>query len=549
MVEPGTMFLDKYRIERILGQGGMGIVAHAHHEELDRPVAIKFLLPEMLGSQDLVDRFRREAQAAVKLRSEHVCHVYDVGTLDSGAPYMVMEFLAGRDLSALLREQGRLAPGFAVDLLLQACEALAEAHALGIVHRDIKPANCFVTKGIDGVPMLKVLDFGISKSLVTDHNMTHSQAILGTPAYMSPEQLESSKNVDARADIWSLGVMLYQMVSGRKPFQAPGFPGLCLMVTTQPPPPLNDVDLPNGFEAVIAHCLAKNPDARIANAAMLAQALAPYAATPMHAQRLVARAWRLVEKDTGVSAPEMTPVTGSLNSHWQGVATASVPITTMAESRGQQVDGRRTEVLYPTPEPASRPIPVTAPSQTPSGADDRPRGVNGGVTRGVIGKALIGLGAAAAVVVALSLAFGLPWAEQEAPAVRPAVRPVVRPVADTNTAANSSANGAKVAAQPAAADDGAEQSLDAGVAQQAVPAPQELHTTDESDGTPSTDERGDAAGVAQTEEAARAERREKKRAQRSARKRGDNSSKRGDKDKPAPAKRPSAEDDLFGTRN
>ncbi|HEV7558639.1 MAG TPA: serine/threonine-protein kinase, partial [Kofleriaceae bacterium] len=224
MVPIGSVFAGKYRVERILGQGGMGVVVQATHLQLNQPVAIKFLLPEVMRNEQVVQRFLREAQAAVRLRSEHVARVLDVGALDNGAPYMVLEYLDGMDLSALARHQ--LTIGQIVDLMLQACEGLAEAHAMGIVHRDIKPANFFITRGTDGVQLLKVLDFGISKAMQdpsTDNNLTATSMVMGTPAYMSPEQIKSARSVDLRSDIWSLGVVLYELFQGVQPFQADTF--------------------------------------------------------------------------------------------------------------------------------------------------------------------------------------------------------------------------------------------------------------------------------------------------------------------------------------
>src|SRR6185436_9016494 len=186
-VELGAVLAGRYRIDRVLGQGGMGIVVQAMHLQLHQSVAMKFLLPEVLENQQVVQRFLREAQAAVRLKSEHVARVIDVGSLESGAPYMVLEYLEGADLSIFPRSQ--LTVGGIIDLVLQACEALAEAHSLGIVHRDIKPANFFITRRADGTLLLKVLDFGISKIATTNGQLTATQTVMGTPAYMSPEQM------------------------------------------------------------------------------------------------------------------------------------------------------------------------------------------------------------------------------------------------------------------------------------------------------------------------------------------------------------------------
>src|SRR5215467_8988717 len=177
----------------------MGVVVKAMHLQLNQAVAMKFLLPEVLGNQQVVQRFLREAQAAVRLKSEHVARVIDVGTLETGAPYIVLEYLEGADLSNVPRSQ--LSVGIVVDLLLQACEALAEAHALGIVHRDIKLANLFVARRADESPLLKVLDFGTSKSVLSSP-LTTVHTVLGTPTYMSPEQIRCSRTVDHRSDIW-----------------------------------------------------------------------------------------------------------------------------------------------------------------------------------------------------------------------------------------------------------------------------------------------------------------------------------------------------------
>jgi serine/threonine-protein kinase len=371
MVESGTILLGKYRIERVLGKGGMGVVVRAHHLQLDVPVALKFLLPEVLERQDVVARFLREAQAAVKLKSEHVSRIIDVGTLESGAPYMVMEFLEGNDLSELLRKYGPLAPGFAVDAVLQACEALAEAHSLGIVHRDIKPSNFFLTKGADGTPLLKVLDFGISKAPATiDEGITHTQAIMGTPSYMSPEQMQSSKYVDARTDIWAIGAVLYQLVSGRVPFRSESFAGLVMMVATQPMQALDDVKLPAGLEGVIARCLAKDPAHRFQSMAELAAALAPYAGTAIQATRAIERTARML----GITPVPIDRARGDAGAG-PGLRGAEYgterPISTIRGSTGEQVP---VDVSRPASHKGYAAPPETLPGPTGSGAARRYRG-------------------------------------------------------------------------------------------------------------------------------------------------------------------------------
>jgi len=282
-VQEGEVLAGKYRVERVLGVGGMGVVVSALHIQLDERVALKFLLPEALGNQEAVARFAREARAAVKIKSIHVARVSDVGTLDTGAPYMVMEFLHGHDLSALIRDRGPLPYSDAVDFVLQACEAIAEAHALGIVHRDLKPANLFLITSADGSPCIKVLDFGISKvtspgSSGNDYGMTKTTAIMGSPLYMSPEQMTSSRDVDGRADIWAIGTILFELLAGRPPFLGETMPQLCGMILQEPPPFPRQFrpDLPDGLQTAILRCLEKDRTRRFANVADLAAALAPF---------------------------------------------------------------------------------------------------------------------------------------------------------------------------------------------------------------------------------------------------------------------------------
>jgi serine/threonine protein kinase len=281
-VHEGQVLAGKYRVERVLGIGGMGVVVAAMHLQLDERVALKFLLPEALNNPESVARFAREARAAVKIKSLHVARVSDVGTLETGAPYMVMEFLSGHDLSAVLRDRGPMRAADAVDYVLQACEALAEAHALGIIHRDLKPANLFMITGTDGAPCIKVLDFGISKLTTADssgdYGMTSTQAIMGSPLYMSPEQMTSSRDVDGRSDIWSVGTILFELLTGRTPFLGDTMPQLCGMILQEaaPLPRTLRPDLPEGLQAVIMRCLEKRREVRFANVGELAQALAPF---------------------------------------------------------------------------------------------------------------------------------------------------------------------------------------------------------------------------------------------------------------------------------
>jgi eukaryotic-like serine/threonine-protein kinase len=274
--EVGTLLAGKYRIDRVLGQGGMGMVVAATHVQLNQPIALKFLLDEVLGQPQIVERFLREARASAALRGEHVCKVSDVGTLENGAPYIVMELLSGRDLSSVVSGNGPLPVVHVADYLLQACLGIAEAHAQGIVHRDLKPANLFLTQRPDGSPLIKVLDFGIAKAQSeTNMSLTRTTAVMGSPGYMSPEQLRSSRDVDARSDIWSLGVIMYELVAGRPPFNADSITEMALRVAMDPTPVFGFA-LPHGFDAVVYHCLEKDPTRRFQDVAQLAYALASY---------------------------------------------------------------------------------------------------------------------------------------------------------------------------------------------------------------------------------------------------------------------------------
>jgi eukaryotic-like serine/threonine-protein kinase len=281
---PGDVLGGKYEVERVLGAGGMGVVLAARHVELGQRVALKFLNAQYAGNAEVVARFLREARAAAAVQSEHVARVLDVTRTVEGAPYIVMEHLAGTDLDQLLRARGPLPVDEAIDYLLQACEAIAEAHAAGIVHRDLKPGNLFLAHRADGSALVKVLDFGMSKVTATDGSgeqgsLTLPTAVLGSPWYMSPEQIKSSKNVDHRSDVWALGVVLYKLLTGANAFQAETLSGCFVMIVTEPPAPLRArrPDVPAELEAVILRCLEKDVARRFQNVAELALALLPFA--------------------------------------------------------------------------------------------------------------------------------------------------------------------------------------------------------------------------------------------------------------------------------
>ncbi len=298
LVRPGALLADKYQVERLLGAGGMGYVVAATNVALDQRVAIKFLLPEVAAAPGATARFLHEARAAAKIESEHVVRVLDVTTLASGASIIVMEYLDGRDLRALLDEDGPCANDVAAGFILEACEGLAHAHAAGIVHRDLKPANLFVARRRDGA-VLKILDFGVSKirengGRISGHPTTAPRTALGTPLYMSPEQVRSSADVDVRADIWALGVILFELVIGQPPFSAETVTALSAKILEEPAPRLRAL-LPTAgeeLEAIVERCLAKDPHDRFPDVAALALALAPLSSPDMRA--LAVRAQRVL---------------------------------------------------------------------------------------------------------------------------------------------------------------------------------------------------------------------------------------------------------------
>jgi serine/threonine-protein kinase len=287
-VKRGEIIAGKYRIDGVIGTGGMGVVLAAHDIGLDRAVAIKFLHGVSASVAEFSARFRREARAMAKLKSEHVARVLDVGALTSGEPFMVMEHLEGTDLSSLVEKRGPLPVSEVADYVLQASEAIAEAHAQGIVHRDLKPSNMFLARTSDGASMVKLLDFGIAKmsseGSEAQQSLTTTTALLGSPAYMSPEQLLCARDADPRSDIWSLGAIMHKLLTGRPPFVAETMPQVCTLIVSSPPAHVRDVrpDVPSEMQDVILRCLEKKPEDRFLNVAELARALAPFAPASAH---------------------------------------------------------------------------------------------------------------------------------------------------------------------------------------------------------------------------------------------------------------------------
>jgi serine/threonine protein kinase len=308
-VAPGDIVAGKYRIERVLGSGGMGVVVAARHIDLDQPVALKFILPHALAGKGNIERFMREARAAVRLKSEHVARVYDVGRDGDDRPFMVLELLEGMDLAKLSKQKGPLPVADAVEYVLQACEALVEAHAAGIVHRDLKPQNLFVTRRLNGTPLLKVLDFGIAKAFgpgaVGQMALTDSAAIIGSPLYMAPEQMRSARTAEVRSDIWALGVILYELLGGQLPFDGETVTEVCIRVVNEDPKPLLGLRpaLEEPLVAIVMRCLEKEPAGRYHNVSALAAALEPFSRSALQGGPV--RPWRSFEdtQDSGQRNP------------------------------------------------------------------------------------------------------------------------------------------------------------------------------------------------------------------------------------------------------
>ncbi len=388
LVHVGEIIDGKYRVERVIGIGGMAMVVAARHLGLDERFALKFLADPYAQRPDFVERFTREAKGACRLKSEHVARVHDVG-MYRGTPYLVMEHLVGRDLASALADTGTLAIEEAVEYAIQACEALATAHANGIIHRDIKPENLFRVEE-DGLPHVKLLDFGISKIVLAGEDVTRltGNLSMGTPSYMAPEQIRSTAAADERSDQWSLGVVLYELLAGAPPFMAPTINELCAAVLEEDAAPLDEIHpvIPRGLAEVVARTLEKDPARRFVDVADLAEALLPYA--PARAVANAERARRILSgASSGLSritpaaihlAPPSSASTGMRRrarraSVYTLLALALAAAGAFAAYRGRDVIAGHiappAESVQDTPIAAS-PTPAEAPRPVPPAATD-----------------------------------------------------------------------------------------------------------------------------------------------------------------------------------
>ncbi|HEY1690785.1 MAG TPA: serine/threonine-protein kinase [Polyangiaceae bacterium] len=403
-IVPGVVLDGRYRVERTLGSGAMGVVVLARHLELGRTVAIKILRPELAGYASVSMRFRDEARATAAIRSEHAVRVYDVSPSTVTPPFIVMERLRGSDLEAVL-QQGPFEPADAIDYVLQACAGVAAAHALGIVHRDLKPANLFLAEHESGGHVVKVLDFGIAKSILEEsklHRMTQSGTTQGTPAYMSPDQLETPGDIDVTTDVWALGVILCELVTGELPFQAANVPRLCSAILTELPrrPSVVKPGIPRELDAIVLRCLEKDRKARFPTVVALAEALAPLATrngperlariraaatassnytepppdAPPPSRQLLASAPLLVLPDPRAVVPASVPLVRRpyvwVLAGLGAVAAAVVGAALVVGLSGGDTHGA-SPVTSAAPPPALAPaeVPVTAPAAVVAGPD------------------------------------------------------------------------------------------------------------------------------------------------------------------------------------
>ena len=345
-IGPGSIVLEKYRVESIVGRGGMGLVATARHLELGHRVALKALLVEAGDDRHAAHhRLMHEALAAACLRSPHTAKVLDVGTLDSGEPVMVVEYLEGRDAAETLAAVGPFSVADAVLVITQTCEALAEAHALGIVHRDIKLANLFLLDQIDGSRHVKVLDFGIAMMTAATNGSTPANLGFGSPAYVAPERIDTPDTTDPHVDIWSLGVCLYELLTGRTPFEGDSVQALFVAILIATPEPVSNLrpDVPLGLSAVIQWCLDKDPERRPANVAELAKLLESFGpiaseGTGLRTERVLSTRARRQSKRPALNAPLLPSIGVSVHGAQVPRAPSSLSALTQNDDRWKTLD-------------------------------------------------------------------------------------------------------------------------------------------------------------------------------------------------------------------
>jgi serine/threonine-protein kinase len=416
----GTVIDGKYRVDHVLGRGAMGVVVAATHLQLGEHVALKFLrIQNPTADQDFQSRFRREARLSARLKSEHITRVIDVGVWREKVPFMVMEYLVGGDLRALTRWTGPLPLDIVLDFAIQICSGIAVAHALGAVHRDLKSSNVFVTQRPDGSPLLKILDFGISKWGTEPESieLTKTGVVLGSPKYMAPEQLFGSAEVDARADVWSVGAIIYEMLTGKPPYDVPTVMRVCAVLSTnEMPPALASVrsDVPDGLEAALFKCFARNPVDRVQNVGELAGALLEAAGAPGAAamkQRILAtldpsRATRdPLLSTTGAHAA--FSVSGAFSTI--GATTASISSSSSSAARRVSGSGPTTRAEAPNPSTSA----ALAPAEEP-----KPR-------RRALPWIVLGI-----VVAAIAAAFALHRTGEHAATSAPSAAPSAPPTAE-----------------------------------------------------------------------------------------------------------------------
>jgi eukaryotic-like serine/threonine-protein kinase len=388
--KPGDVIHGKYEIGARLGTGGMGTVFAARHLELGELVALKFLFVTPDDAPGSVDRFLQEARAGMRIKSPHVARVYDVGT-EADGPFIVMEHLQGRDLSKVLDERGQMPIGESADLLLQACEAINEAHALGIVHRDLKPANLFVITGADGADFVKVLDFGIAKVPSPEGpSLTATRGVVGTSFYMSPEQLTASGKVDARSDVWSLGVVLYEMLADTVPFPGGTPPEIHAAILRGGDVKLSEHrdDVPAELDALISHALQRDREARIPSVAAFAACLAPFGGEI--ARESLARIQRVAGRSRtpasvppavappseasvptrehatrAVTSPEDVPTATVGARRWTRIAPLAAAGVALVAAVAVGLHARESNVLAPAPSSAAAAAPACNGTATP----------------------------------------------------------------------------------------------------------------------------------------------------------------------------------------